>query len=44
MRLLSFAVKLLSYPMRILQTGRVQAYALVFVLGRAGVLRLFLTR
>jgi NADH-quinone oxidoreductase subunit L len=32
-RLLSFVVKVASYPMRILQTGHVQAYALIFVLG-----------
>ncbi len=32
-RLLSFLVKLTSYPMRILQTGQIQAYALAFVLG-----------
>ncbi len=32
-RLSAFTVKLLSYPVRIVQTGSVQAYALVFVLG-----------
>ncbi len=32
-RLLSFVVKVTSYPMRFAQTGYVQAYALVFVLG-----------
>jgi NADH-quinone oxidoreductase subunit L len=32
-RLMSFLVKVASYPMRILQTGLVQSYALVFVLG-----------
>jgi NADH-quinone oxidoreductase subunit L len=32
-RLLSFLVKLASYPMRVVQTGKVQGYALVFVLG-----------
>ncbi len=32
-RLLSFAVKVGSYPVRLLQTGYVQAYALIFVLG-----------
>jgi NADH-quinone oxidoreductase subunit L len=32
-RLLAFLVKTSSYPMRILQTGYVQFYALVFVLG-----------
>jgi NADH-quinone oxidoreductase subunit L len=37
-RLISFTVKMCSYPARILQTGRVQAYALFFV---AGVLLFF---
>ena len=37
-RLLSFFVKLLSYPVRVIQTGYVQTYALVFV---AGVLAFF---
>ena len=32
-RLGSFSVKLLSYPVCILQTGRVQAYALFVVVG-----------
>jgi len=32
-RFLSFLVRVASYPVRILQTGYVQAYALVFVLG-----------
>ncbi len=32
-RLTSFLVKLLSYPVRVVQTGYVQAYALVFVAG-----------
>jgi NADH-quinone oxidoreductase subunit L len=32
-RLTSFAVKMLSYPVRVLQTGRVQAYALFVVAG-----------
>jgi NADH-quinone oxidoreductase subunit L len=32
-RLSSFAVKVSSYPVRIVQTGQVQAYALAFVLG-----------
>jgi NADH-quinone oxidoreductase subunit L len=43
-RLLSFMVRLASYPMRILQTGRVQSYALVFVLGVLGIFAYFLTR
>jgi NADH-quinone oxidoreductase subunit L len=37
-RLTSFVVSLLSYPVRVIQTGYVQAYALVFV---AGVLAIF---
>ncbi|MCC7173716.1 MAG: NADH-quinone oxidoreductase subunit L [Bryobacterales bacterium] len=32
-RLLSFMVKVFSYPMRLLQTGLFQSYALAFVLG-----------
>jgi NADH-quinone oxidoreductase subunit L len=36
-RLSSFLVKLSSYPVRILQTGSLQAYALVFVIGVAAV-------
>jgi len=41
-RLLSFLVKLASYPMRVLQTGMVQAYALVFVLGVLALFAYFL--
>jgi len=41
-RLLSFLVKLASYPMRVLQTGMVQAYALVFVLGLLALFAYFL--
>ncbi|MGE5647585.1 MAG: NADH-quinone oxidoreductase subunit L [Acidobacteriota bacterium] len=37
-RLTSFGIKLASYPVRIVQTGSVQSYALIFV---AGVLALF---
>ena len=43
-RLSSFLVKLCSYPVRILQTGSVQGYALVFVLGVAVVFGYYLTR
>ena len=43
-RLLSFTVKMASYPARILQTGIVQAYALFFVLGLLGFLMYFLVR
>ncbi len=43
-RLLSFMVKLASYPMRILQTGFVQAYALFFVLGVLAIFAYFLMR
>jgi NADH-quinone oxidoreductase subunit L len=32
-RLSSFAVKILSYPVRIVQTGQVQSYALFIVVG-----------
>jgi NADH-quinone oxidoreductase subunit L len=34
-RLGSFLVRMLSYPVRIVQTGFVQAYALIFVAGVA---------
>lgn len=37
-RLLAFVVKVLSYPVRVLQTGYVQAYALAVVLGAAAAL------
>jgi NADH-quinone oxidoreductase subunit L len=43
-RLSSFLVRLSSYPVRILQTGSVQAYALVFVLGIAVVFGYYLMR
>jgi NADH-quinone oxidoreductase subunit L len=43
-RLSSFLVKMSSYPVRILQTGSVQGYALVFVLGVAVVFGYYLTR
>ncbi len=43
-RLSSFVVKLSSYPVRIVQTGSVQAYALVFVLGVVLVFGYYLTR
>jgi NADH-quinone oxidoreductase subunit L len=43
-RLTSFLVKISSYPMRILQTGYVQSYALVFVLGVAVILGYYLMR
>ena len=32
-RLSSFLVKVMSYPVRILQTGQVQSYALFIVVG-----------
>jgi len=41
-RLLSFLVKVASYPVRIVQTGLVQAYALVFVGGILALLAWFL--
>ncbi len=40
----SFSVKVLSYPVRILQTGYVQAYAFVIVLGAAVYLGFYLMR
>jgi NADH-quinone oxidoreductase subunit L len=43
-RLSSFSVKLASYPVRLIQTGSVQAYALVFVLGIAMVLGYYMVR
>ncbi|MEK7405154.1 MAG: NADH-quinone oxidoreductase subunit L [Acidobacteriota bacterium] len=43
-RLTSFTVKLSSYPMRVLQTGSVQAYALVMVLGAAVLFGYYLMR
>jgi NADH-quinone oxidoreductase subunit L len=43
-RLTAFAVKLSSYPVRILQTGSVQSYALVIVIGIAALLGYYLTR
>ncbi len=43
-RLGSFAVKVSSYPVRIAQTGYVQSYALVFVLGVAAFLLYLGTR
>ena len=43
-RLLSFAVRVASYPTRVLQTGQVQSYALVFAVGLLAFLGYFLTR
>ncbi len=43
-RLLSFMVKAASYPMRVLQTGLVQAYGLAFVLGVLALLAWSLVR
>jgi NADH-quinone oxidoreductase subunit L len=40
----SFSVKLLSYPVCILQTGRVQAYALFVVVGALAFFGYYLTR
>ncbi len=42
-RLSSFGVKMSSFPVRLLQTGYLQGYALVFVLGVAVVLGYYLT-
>ena len=43
-RLSAFLVKMASYPVRILQTGSVQAYALVFVVGVAAVFGYYMVR
>jgi hypothetical protein len=43
-RLLSFSVKMASFPARVLQTGLVQSYALVFVLGLLAWLGYYLSR
>ena len=43
-RLTGFSVKIASYPVRMLQTGSVQSYALVFVLGIAAVFGYYLVR
>ncbi|MGA2435911.1 MAG: NADH-quinone oxidoreductase subunit L [Bryobacteraceae bacterium] len=43
-RLTAFSVKLSSYPVRMLETGSVQSYALVFVIGIAAVFGYYWTR
>ena len=43
-RLIAFLVKISSYPMRIAQSGYVQSYAFVIVIGVALALGYFLTR
>jgi len=43
-RLFSFLVKMASFPVRVLQTGLVQSYALVFVLGLLAFLGYYLSR
>jgi NADH-quinone oxidoreductase subunit L len=43
-RLSAFTVKMASYPVRILQTGSVQAYALMFVVGVAAVFGYYMVR
>ncbi|MCW5981257.1 MAG: NADH-quinone oxidoreductase subunit L [Bryobacteraceae bacterium] len=43
-RLLAFGVKVASYPMRLLQSGYVQSYAFVIVVGVAVALGYYLTR
>jgi len=43
-RLVSLIVKLSSYPVRILQTGSTQSYALVFVLGIVAIFGYYVTR
>jgi NADH-quinone oxidoreductase subunit L len=43
-RLTAFSVKLSSYPVRLVQTGSVQAYALAFVVGVAAIFGYYLVR
>jgi NADH-quinone oxidoreductase subunit L len=43
-RLSAFSVKMASYPVRIVQTGSVQAYALVFVLGVGALFGYYMVR
>ena len=43
-RLLAFTVKMFSYPMRLLQTGYLQSYALVILVGVAVALGYYLVR
>jgi hypothetical protein len=43
-RLGSFLVKMLSYPVCILQTGRVQAYAFCIVVGAIAFLGYYIAR
>jgi NADH-quinone oxidoreductase subunit L len=43
-RLSSFLVKLSSYPVRIVQTGSVQSYALMFVVGVVAIFGYYMTR
>ncbi|MCS7315521.1 MAG: NADH-quinone oxidoreductase subunit L [Bryobacterales bacterium] len=43
-RLMSFVVKAASFPVRVLHTGSVQAYALVIVLGAAALFTWYLVR
>ena len=43
-RLTAFAVKLSSFPVRIFQTGSVQAYALAFVIGVGAIFGYYLVR
>jgi NADH-quinone oxidoreductase subunit L len=43
-RLTGFAVKLASYPVRVFQTGSVQGYALVFVIGVMAVFGYYIAR
>jgi NADH-quinone oxidoreductase subunit L len=43
-RLSAFSVKLASYPVRVLQTGSVQGYALAFVVGVAALFGYYVTR
>ena len=42
--LLAFVVRLMSYPVRMIQTGQVQSYALLIVLGLLGFVAYYLVR
>ena len=42
--LMAFIVRLMSYPVRMVQTGQVQSYALMIVLGLLGFVAYYLVR
>ena len=41
---MAFVVRLMSYPVRVVQTGQVQSYALLIVLGLLGFVAYYLVR